>query len=397
MTLDQFLRLHGLSLDGIAAEAVNHLALVQGECLFVAGSLVEGLGTPTSDLDLFLFTDRDDFAFHSMTDIALVMGGCLIDIRVVKYEVVRQLVGRFRDWRSAPRIPRRSFEFTDDERKLMHRVAVGRALFGTDILGDLKDEFESRDLARHKLDWARHLASTTQVDIAGFLAARDAHSAFFATQDLLGLTVDGLLAGFGSTNPNTKWRARLLAGLDRDWEDWIPGRRTGLSAQDCYLALYSRLTDYELRSVHLNALDVAAFSRAVFPWAEMRLLHRGEMVRAPPQSPKFASVPDCALPHLRVDVEMRYVDGGLEVLRLNTPGQVLTFPLAVHRLLACFDGSSGAREAACRVSSGADIDFSTALSSIDELLLSMRAANLEAPEPHDEALLQSVLRAAAQS
>jgi hypothetical protein len=391
MTLDQFLTAQGLTLDLVAAEAARHLALVPGDCLFLAGSLVEGIGTPTSDIDLFLVTDRENFQFHSMTDIALVVGDTLIDIRVVKHQDVRALATRFLVWRNAPRLPRRSFEFIEDERKLMYRIAVGRSLFGHDVMLALKADFTLADLARHKLDWARHLASATQIDIAGFLKANDRHSVFFATQELLGLTVDGLLAGFEYANPNTKWRARLLSCLEDDWENHLPGRRTGLSAQDRYLKLYTGMRADELQSIYLHALEVSAFSRAVFPWAEMRLLGARPAPHTSAVRPVPGPSPAHPLPPLGVDVEIRYSGGHLEVLRLNNSTEPLVFPAETHAFLACFDGVTDWSEALDSRRPEAGSGASKPAPGLDEIASALRFAGLESQAPLDEALLQKIL------
>ena len=139
MNLEQFLARHKITLDDVLEKVTSSVDLVADDTLFVSGSLVEGIGNDQSDLDLHLITARQNIEFTAcMTDVVVVVGDCVVDIRVVQRSEIDALLARFSNWAVAPRRPRRSFEFVDDERKLLYRLKLGRALYGAEHLAALQ-------------------------------------------------------------------------------------------------------------------------------------------------------------------------------------------------------------------------------------------------------------------
>jgi hypothetical protein len=384
-----FLSRHGITLEAVVAEAKAAVRLSPGDVLFVSGSLAEGLGNEKSDLDLFLLTPRTDIQFTSLNDVTVVVGPCVVDIRVVQHAAVEELLGHFDRWARQPRMARKAFEFVEDDRRLLHRLKIGQALFGEDDFGRLQSRIDAADLARHKLDWARHLAEAIQVDLAGLLVERDPYTMLFAAQDLLGQTIDGLLAGHGFTNPGQKWRARQLGLLPDTWELDLPGRRSGLSPIDRYLSLHRAPESLTLGTALHHALRIVAFSRRVFPWAEHKLL--GPRERLPPALVAGdPPIPQKALPHLDLDVEVRYRDGGFELRRLNEEGAAFQLSPQSFSLLSLFDGETSRERAVAHAEtlggdrSGAEL--------LEELQTVIRYARFTAPVVVDEQALAALLR-----
>ena len=130
MKLADFLSYKGISLEDILEEAKKCLRLASGDVLIVCGSLVEELGNQKSDLDLILITARQDIPFTSLNDVTIIVKQCVIDIRVIFYSQVEQLLDRFNHWSSQPRQPRSAKQFSFPESKLLHRLCTGRSVFG---------------------------------------------------------------------------------------------------------------------------------------------------------------------------------------------------------------------------------------------------------------------------
>ena len=391
MEVTDFLTLNKITLEDVIAHVNATVHLTPGDVLFVSGSLVEGLGNEESDLDLFLITSRNDIQFTSLNDVTVIVNDCLIDIRVVQQSGIEELIRRFGRWAGLPRHPRGAFEFTEDERKFLHRLRIGNPLYGAADFERLLGRLDPRDLSRHKLDWARHLASTIQVDLAGLYKARDQYTMLFASQELLGHTIDGLLAAYGYTNPNQKWRVRMLAGLPADWERKLPGAGTGMSPVERFLALHRMPQSESLNDMFEHALRVVAFSRCVFPWAELTLFGPPELSlpldAVAPQADREAGQP---LPHLDLNVEIRYAAGRFEVLRLNEQGPTFELSPQAYLLFCLFDGVTSSVSAA---------DYAeklglekNGLETIGELMAMVRYAGLEADTIIDEQALRAVLR-----
>ncbi len=390
MYLDAFLERHGITLRLILDEAHAAIRLVPGDVLFLCGSLIEGLGNEQSDVDLYLLTSRRDITFNSLNDVILLVGPCLVEVRVKQYSAVEALVGRAVEWSRQPRDARAAFDFSEEERKFLHRLRSGRPLYGGDDFERLQGRLNLVDLARHRLDWACHLARNLQIDLAGLRSEGDAYTMLFAAQELLGHTIDGLLAGHGYTNPAWKWRVRQLAALPDDWEQDLPGRHTGLSAPDRYLSLHRPPADAEPRAILEYGLRIVAFSRCVLPWAERQRL--GANAHHPPLAAGHGAPGSGErLPHLDLNVAVLYHEGRFELARLNSSEPSVEISPETWLLLSLFDGETSYAEA---------VSFTERLfgegrgrETMDGLLAFVRYANFEAGDILDEQALGRLLAA----
>jgi hypothetical protein len=343
MQLDAFLGRRGVALSDIAQAAQDRLGLAGDDVLLVCGSLVEGLGNETSDVDLYLLTSRTGFAFTSLDALLLAVGPCLIDVRVVPHAQFDALLARFRAWADQPRQARDALGFSHDERTLLHRLHCCAPLFGAIHLDSLRGRAPQADVARHKLDWARCYADALQIDLAGLRMEGDRDTLAFTAQDLLSHAIDGLLAAFGRTNPNGKWRVRLLAELPDGGFARLPGRPLGRSLRDEYVALHRAPDLEDVGAVHAHALGAVAFARRALAFAE-RTLVRPDAAPLPILGGRDGEGPhQPVLPHLDLDVTLR--GDSLELLRLQGNGEVMSLSPESAVLLCLFDGHTSVSSA----------------------------------------------------
>ena len=189
------------------------------------------------------------------------------------------------------------------------------------------------------------------------------------------------------TNPDFRWRVLQLMRLPKQWEQKLPGRQCGVSAEELYWSLHRAPDTIRASAIHDHALRIVAFSRRVFPWAEYQLL-----------SPSLPPIPTVActginsnqpLPHLDLDVTVRYRDGNFELLRLQGDGQIFRLSAREYSLLCLFDGETSkefAGEYAARLwdrSSGEDL--------VEEMQALVRHGNFEAADFLDEQALSALL------
>jgi hypothetical protein len=401
MYLDDFLARHGLLVDQILEEARGPLNLRPGDILFLCGSLIEGLGNEQSDIDLYLITSRTDIVFNSLHDVILMLGPCLVEVRVKQRSLLEALIERAVRWTKQPRDPRSAFDFSEEERKLLHRLRHGRVLYGGGDFEALERRLALADLARHRLDWARHLAGNLQIDLAGLRGAGDARSMLFVAQEVLAHTIDGLLAGYGFTNPIWKWRVRQLNELPNDWELTLPGRSTGLTAPERYLSLHRAPGDVTPRTILEYALRIVAFSRCVFPWAERRLYGDSVLPVSPvsvtdaaPDGAKAASNEGIRrMPHLDLNVAVLYHEGHFELVRLNGRAAPIEVSAEAWTMLCFFDGETSRAEAVRHAEKLHGADRGAAF--IDGLVELVGFAKLEADQMCDEEALAKLLATSA--
>ena len=325
MDLDEFLESNGADAERVVAGARALVELGPEDRLIAVGSLAEGLGNSKSDVDLLLLTPRPDHRDASPDEVrSFVAGRSLIDLRIVPASVEQRLRERLAAWAGGGWNLTVAADFTASDLLLLHRLGAGRILWSN--RPDTDDGGRSRrDVAKLKLHIARHMARTVQVDMAGYREEGDAESMVYAAQDLLGHAVDGLLAGFGFTNPTPKWRNRLLDRLPADWEDRLVVRRTDLRPGEVYWRLHRAPAEATPGAALAHASRIVAFARAAFHWAEEQLVHG--QPDAAVHRPAWPPADPAALPFLDLDVDFHRVEQGVMIGRLNAFGATMEMSL----------------------------------------------------------------------
>lgn len=346
MDLNEFLALKGTSLAEVVAKAEHSVPIGEEDMLLAVGSLVEGLGTSKSDVDLLLLTRRDPADLPAGDHVTWVSGKSLVDMEVLAGRTVDDLLGRFEAWANAPFDPTDFAPFKLEQRTLLHRIAVSprlaRVASGTEPF-----RRPSRPaLARLKLHVARHEARTVQVDIAGLRGAGDYRSLAFAGVQLMGLAIDAILAGHRITNFNHKWRSRLLQDVPDDWQAELGPRRAGSAGAEIWRLLRFPET-WERRDAMAFALDISAYARAAFAWAEETLLGDAEGRQTSPAAPAppTGTAAGDPLPHLDFDVDFSFAGAEARLGRLNEFDAPLRVSRAELAAALLFDGRTGAGEA----------------------------------------------------
>jgi len=346
MTIDEFLRLRDTELAAVMANVEATTGLGAGDVLLAVGSLAEGLGNSKSDLDLLLLTPRGKSSLASEDHAMLVAGRCLVDVRILRLAEIDELLARFENWSQLAWNVTHAVKFTLEERTLLHRLLHGHLLHKGD-----KEQLTARiprlaDLARLKLHVARQASRTVQVDMAGYREARDFGTLVFAAQDLLGHATDALLAGYHLTNPISKWRNRLLQAVPPEWESSLGIRPTGLTAARHVWRLHRAPERPDERPALEHAFRITTFARAVFMWAENRLLRGATAQRKPLAWSGMERDPDePPLPCLDLDVDFFLADGHVTIARLNEFDETLRMSPREFALALLFDGATTRREA----------------------------------------------------
>jgi hypothetical protein len=346
MNIDEFLRLGGAEMSTVIAEVNATVGLGARDVLLAVGSLVEGMGTSKSDLDLLLITSRSESSLHSLDHVPVIVGRCLVDVQIMPLIEFEELLTRFAIWSELPWNVTHAVKFTLDERNLLHRLLHGRVLH--------KGKSESvttriprlEDLARLKLHVARQASRTIQVDMVGHRESRDYRTLVFAAQELLGHATDALLAGYQLTNPLVKWRSRMLDSVPSDWERRLSIRPTGLRARERAWRLHRAPEKPDEKPALEHALRITTFSRAVFMWAELRLVKRSTRKRTSVVWSRIQGKPhDCPLPYLDFDVDFFLGEDRVTIARLNEFDETVDISQREFDLILLFDGTTTGREA----------------------------------------------------
>jgi hypothetical protein len=383
MDLLEFLNLKGTDLPSVVAGVEAAVGLHADDILLAAGSIVEGLGNSKSDIDLLLITSRDPASLPARDELGLVMGRCVVDLRILRTAWVDESVDRLHRWSQAPWQVTEPVTFTLDERALLHRLLHGRLL---NNLGDVGAEqvaarMPSRAaLARLKLQVARQAGRTIQVDMVGYRETGDCRSLVFAAQELLGHAVDALTAGYELTNPTAKWRHRMLDRIPPGWAHALMLRPTKLTASEQFWRLH-RAPELPQEGLALaHAFRITTFARAVFAWAEGRLVNPAFAVPVPAAWPVVErQAHDVLLPCLDFDVDFVLGEDRVMIARLNEFGDPLELrPRELALVLLC-DGATSVRESEAFLCGSGDDGVTPALR--DHVLSRLAAAKLMIDPP----------------
>lgn len=345
MDLDVFLALRETSLNAVLAKADEALALNADEVLLAVGSLVEGWGTVKSDLDLIWITPRGEESLPPREHVTLVVGRCLVDLRVLRLSELEELLDRFETWAGLPWNLTHAVKFSIQDRTLLHRLIHCRLLHEDKDRPLASRKPSPADLARLKLHVARQDARTIQVDMVGYRTVGDFRSLAFAAQALLGHAVDALLAGHQRTNPLVKWRSRMLEALPLDWERSLPIRPTGLTASEVVWGLH-RVPEHPDEALVLeHAYLITTFARAVFAWAELQLVNGVVPLLRTTWAGGEHQPNGAALAPLDFDVDFALCGDRFLVARLNEFEEAVELTPQEFVLALLFDGRMTATEA----------------------------------------------------
>jgi predicted nucleotidyltransferase len=209
-------------LQEVLGEAVDRLLQIQAldaedkdTVIYISGSLVEGHGHETSDVDVFVVGDRRPTAGLQVEidnyQVAVDFG----ENRRIDYEY----------WRS-PEVERLSRKLAtldlgrdfvgvlrDEEEVFIHRIRVGVPISPAAEFERVRDLFDFDRLRRYQTIKAFREIDNILDDLTGMVESRDLSVALMRSADLVGYVVDAWTHHCGNTNPYQKWRLRILEDL----------------------------------------------------------------------------------------------------------------------------------------------------------------------------------------
>ncbi len=213
--LDQTVRFfNSLRIDPAELLALEKLAERKEDlAVFVSGSLVEGLGNETSDIDLYVIgavrpigdrvISKKSFICISKHEIA----GRRVDVEFWEPKPVNELA----ELLASVVVDRDLDAFECEELDFMHRVKHGLPLIGDANFARWQQRFDQKKLVRYTRYRAEVNVRDVLEDLEGMLADRDLEVAMLRCQDLLGDVCEFSLRSIGETNPKRKWSIKLLA------------------------------------------------------------------------------------------------------------------------------------------------------------------------------------------
>ncbi len=337
MNLDEALRLHRVSLDEIDVRLRGQCDVSMEDTVFVAGSLVEGIGNARSDVDVFVVAAES--IRSSREPLILRFGGLTIDVETQTLAHVDALITSLERQVASGDVVAASSALSRSEVEFLHRVCVSRPLQDAGRLGRWKAIVRE---CMPTLIVRRALVSADghHVDCVGAAEDRDWESAALMAQHCADSAADALLAATGCTSEAPKWRMRRLRRIDRgSAELGMLGGGSWENPADEYLrlTLSKRPDEFGLRRQVFAAVQ---FANRVLPWAARVLSGEPQNSRVDRESaqadPTLRREPP--VPLLRLDVSVRYAGSEQYVIgAIEAPGGLIVNSLAADAICQ-FDG-----------------------------------------------------------
>ncbi|MFB8053506.1 PqqD family protein [Streptomyces rubiginosohelvolus] len=179
---------------------------------FLSGSLVEGLGNETSDLDVFVIVDdkvaAPDAPAPTVIRDVRMNADIRVDAEVWTLPALTTLAQAIEGTDLGD--PQQVISFSQRGAALAHRLRVGIALDHAEELEALRSAFDFDKLAQIQAFRFLLFYGNAAEDTTGAIAAGDYGTAQFTSRTALGHAADALLHAHGITTMSDKWRARRL-------------------------------------------------------------------------------------------------------------------------------------------------------------------------------------------
>ncbi len=175
---------------------------------YISGSLMEGFGNPSSDIDIFLITAGEP-DYHG--PFGSVLGDYYLDLEVFTNSGMRELSSRLnaldpRDFREVWLTPLADLD-------LYYRTLIGEARHNPDGFEALHSGFRHDVIERLLTSWCGlRYAASLQHGREEFSGGRSVNAAL-AGQAAAASALDAYLAARGEAFPSLKWRFQKLARL----------------------------------------------------------------------------------------------------------------------------------------------------------------------------------------
>ena len=193
-------------------------------CAFISGSHVEGMATPTSDLDLYVVSPHQ-IRGRDEANVSMLNGEAIIDVRSenglrVDTEIWTMAAVRAaaRDIAECDPADLTAVLCLDSARlELAHRLHTALPLRNAALVRSLKDLVDHAQLRSLLATRALYEWDSLEEDTRGSLAVGDLATAQLVSRMALGSAIDAFLAARGNSNPRAKWRfARLALCQEKD-------------------------------------------------------------------------------------------------------------------------------------------------------------------------------------
>ncbi len=234
--------------------------------VYLSGSLVEGFGNTSSDVDIFVVDDSEPVGDLVVRKDVCTIAIHLLEHRRADFEYWRPAVVESIRQKLAAIQPGEEFvaeKLAPIEELFVHRLLIGKPLAAEEAFAELRDSFDAERFRSYLVQQAIHRADGALDDLGGMLEDDDLLTPLLRARDLVSFALDAYAHDRGNTNTLPKWRAKIVARLPDD-------ERSRAVARDYWRLQFptDRALRHDPRAAHEYVRECIAFANRVTAWIQ---------------------------------------------------------------------------------------------------------------------------------
>ena len=188
--------------------------------VYLAGSIVEGFGNRTSDIDVYVICDdyketlkngfdrefcieREDFLIRNVIE-----DGTRYDFEYYTWDKFESIIDKINNLNF--RTDKHLAKLSDNDIDFLHRLKHGKAIVNIERFNGIKENINFHNLSKYLVFVYVEKYDGFLEDLEGALASKDYGTSYILTRLLIEHSILAYLAAYGETNPSRKWLYRKL-------------------------------------------------------------------------------------------------------------------------------------------------------------------------------------------
>lgn len=203
--------------NAIILENISNINL-NSSLVYLGGSLAEGFGNETSDVDVYIVHDDLETVFNPKRK-SIVIDGTRYDYQYYSWDWFNKTIDKLNklNFKTEDYLER----LTEKECDLLHRFKHGIPLLNEEMFNDTYGSVHFDNLAFYQVVRLSESYSNSVEDIQGAYESKDWGTAFFRVRSLLETVVTSFLSSKGETNPKSKWLYRKIKRYQEKTGDFL--------------------------------------------------------------------------------------------------------------------------------------------------------------------------------
>jgi predicted nucleotidyltransferase len=186
------------------------------QVIYLSGSIVEGFANSSSDIDIFVISDRSPVGGSIIRKKHFAISIYYIEAQRIDFEYwapkhIMDIANRLRLTDVGREFVAEKLDLVEE--LFIHRLSIAVPLCNAEGLASWQSRFDFDKFRAYMVQQSIHRIDGALEDLSGMLDDADLETALFRARHVVELTVDAYCHHAGNTNGLPKWRSRILSNL----------------------------------------------------------------------------------------------------------------------------------------------------------------------------------------